>query len=452
MHTETSIKRSFLTCLLLAAATFAGAAPVALAAVPDGINYQGYLTDSDGSPVDTTVTIAFGLYNTELGGVPLWNDSTSVNVDQGLFSLTLGNPVNPIPAGLFDGPVFLGLFVAGEELLPRRPFSSNAYSFKAQDADTVDGVDAAALDQSSEVTTLQSSLSSVSSDVSSVQATAVSNEARIDTLETAGGDITGVTAGAGLTGGGAAGSVSIAIASGGIDNSMLAPASVTGATISPGAVSAISIQDNTVGTADIQDGAVLPNDLNELSSYTIGGLDLGGSGLEINSDNDIRIVDNFNRIRWLQNDGLTELAYISVRDVEVSMRDASRERDIFISNVNGVGIAGAPPAPAYDVAMNSLSVNGALQMGYERVTATYIMDIEVPSCASHGGDPCWFGSGVVSCPVGKKVVGGGPVGIAPRYGAVGRSYPNSESSWLCSTSYDLADASQVCYAICANIQ
>jgi hypothetical protein len=134
-------RRGLIALTAITVAMWAISVPTSVAAVPDGIDYQAYLTNADGSPVDSSVTIAFGLYNVDIGGVPLWSDSQSVMVEQGLFSVVLGNPVNPFPAGLFDGPVYLGMFVAGEEVLPRRPFTSSAYSFKANDADTVDGVD-----------------------------------------------------------------------------------------------------------------------------------------------------------------------------------------------------------------------------------------------------------------------------------------------------------------------
>ena len=127
------------------------AATPASAVVPDGIDYQGYLATPTGTPIDGVVNITFAAYNVDIGGVPLWNDTLAVDVDQGLFSVTLANPVNPFPPGLFDGQVWIGLFVAGETLLPRRPLNSTAYSFKAADADTLTGATASDLDEPSVV-------------------------------------------------------------------------------------------------------------------------------------------------------------------------------------------------------------------------------------------------------------------------------------------------------------
>ena len=67
---------SFLAALALPAA----------AAVPDGINYQGYLTNADGTPVDASVSITFNVYNVDIGGEPLWSDTGLVIGDRGLFS------------------------------------------------------------------------------------------------------------------------------------------------------------------------------------------------------------------------------------------------------------------------------------------------------------------------------------------------------------------------------
>ena len=54
--------------LLLAAALCCGSAH---AAVPHEINYQGYLTDPGGAPVNATVQMVFSLYDTATGGTAL---------------------------------------------------------------------------------------------------------------------------------------------------------------------------------------------------------------------------------------------------------------------------------------------------------------------------------------------------------------------------------------------
>ena len=42
--------------------------------VPALINYQGYLTDSTGEPLDGVLTVSFWLYNEEAGGAAFWTE------------------------------------------------------------------------------------------------------------------------------------------------------------------------------------------------------------------------------------------------------------------------------------------------------------------------------------------------------------------------------------------
>ena len=252
-------------------------APV-LADVPDGIDYQAYLTEPAGAPIDGSVNITFAAYNVAVGGVPLWSETLDVSVDYGLLTVTLGNPVNPFPAGLFDGPVYIGLFVAGEALLPRRQLNATAYSFKSADADTLTGATAGDLDQSAEV-------AGNAADIASLSGNIAGHDGRIATLEAT--DITAVDAGAGLSGGGNAGSVSLAIAPGGVVGGMLASSSVGTAQIIDGqvgnadlannAVNAAKIATGAVGSSEILDGSVSPGDLNTAAAYTVGGLTVDGS-------------------------------------------------------------------------------------------------------------------------------------------------------------------------------
>ena len=57
---------------------------------PKMISYQGQLTDSTGSPIDTTVSITFTIYNAATAGnIKLTENHTSVIVSEGLFSVIL---------------------------------------------------------------------------------------------------------------------------------------------------------------------------------------------------------------------------------------------------------------------------------------------------------------------------------------------------------------------------
>lgn len=436
-------------------------APAAMA-VPDGINYQAYLTNIDGTAVDTTITITFAAYNVDIGGVPLWSQTDSVAVDRGLFSVTLANPLNPFPAGMFDNPVYIGLFVAGEEMLPRRELTSAAFSFKAADSDTLQGVQASTLDQSTDVAALQGDVSGL--------------DGRVATLEGTGADITGVTAGAGLSGGGTSGNVAVSVATGGINVSMMGVNSVSSGAIIDGAVSAFDIGANAVGASeiaagavgtseiannsilsgDIADGALGPADLNQALNYTVGGLTVNGSSnlngaLTVDSGADIKILDDFNGFRWYSSDGLTQYGAILMRASEASFYDANQSRYAVHSDAGGVGIGTTATATGYAVSMPSLAVSGQTSVGLERVSANFPMS-STATCHGHGNLTCYYGAGTVSCPVGKRLLGGGSSGGSARYGQLGYSYPFNDTQWACNSSYDLVNQTRDCYAICARLE
>jgi len=52
-------------------------------AVPGSMDYQGYLTDQNGAPIDGDVEITFQIYDNELATVSLWTDILDVPIDAG---------------------------------------------------------------------------------------------------------------------------------------------------------------------------------------------------------------------------------------------------------------------------------------------------------------------------------------------------------------------------------
>ena len=79
---------------LLTLLTISSSVLSALTVVPSKINYQGLITDTDGSPiVSTTNTITAHLYGTESGGTALYSESfVNVNSDSnGIYSIEIGD-------------------------------------------------------------------------------------------------------------------------------------------------------------------------------------------------------------------------------------------------------------------------------------------------------------------------------------------------------------------------
>ncbi|HOX42734.1 MAG TPA: hypothetical protein PK668_04000 [Myxococcota bacterium] len=127
------------------AAVLALAQP-ALAAAPAFVTVQGYLTDADGRPVDTAVTVRFILWDSMLAGQALFQEELSVLVEQGFFTAYLGGAGDPLlDLALFrdQAELYLGIAVDGEaEMAPRLPVGTVPYAGFAQfagDALTLDG-------------------------------------------------------------------------------------------------------------------------------------------------------------------------------------------------------------------------------------------------------------------------------------------------------------------------
>ncbi len=102
------------------------------------INYQGYLTDSSGNPVNATLPMTFRLYSAASGGTALWTETQSaVVVNDGLFSVLLGS-VTPIPIIVLanNNDLWLGIAVgADSEMSPRDKIASAPYALLANVAD-----------------------------------------------------------------------------------------------------------------------------------------------------------------------------------------------------------------------------------------------------------------------------------------------------------------------------
>ncbi|MEA3358042.1 MAG: hypothetical protein U9R17_01320 [Thermodesulfobacteriota bacterium] len=207
------------------------------AAIPQKINYQGYLTDPQGSPIDDTVSIAFSLYSQASGGAALWTETRSVTLTDGVFSVDLGNST-PITLP-FDTQYYLGIRIGSDsEMTPRQPMTSVGYAFRAKEADSV---------KDNAVTTAVIANDAVTTDK-------ISDDA--------------------------------------ISGEKIAPAAVTSTNIANGAVGSSQIGDNSVTTQDLTDDAVTvdklsPNVISSIDGVTNdgGNVDLvAGSNVTITSD------------------------------------------------------------------------------------------------------------------------------------------------------------------------
>lgn len=96
--------------------------------IPQKISYQGKLLEN-GVPIDGTKKIKFIIGS--------WDEThSSVQVTEGLYSVTLGSDANPIPTSIFDNSTSVQLQIEVEDiaLSPQTDILSVAYAYKAEKA------------------------------------------------------------------------------------------------------------------------------------------------------------------------------------------------------------------------------------------------------------------------------------------------------------------------------
>lgn len=107
----------------------------ASAAVPSTLTQQGRLFDSSGAPATGSVSIVFTVYDAASGGTALWTETQTVTLDEGYFSVRLGES-QPIATTVFNGSTrYLGVAVGGDpEMTPRQTIVSVPYALMANNA------------------------------------------------------------------------------------------------------------------------------------------------------------------------------------------------------------------------------------------------------------------------------------------------------------------------------
>jgi YVTN family beta-propeller protein len=116
-------------------------ASLVFAAVPQTINYQGYLKDGSGAPVNgpDPVNMTFSIYSTShTSSIPVWSEAQKIYPQNGIYSVQLGSQT-PITAP-FDKPYWLGVKVEKDAEMELQQLSSVPYSLRAGVADNATSI------------------------------------------------------------------------------------------------------------------------------------------------------------------------------------------------------------------------------------------------------------------------------------------------------------------------
>ena len=229
-------------------------------AVPHKVNFTARITDTGGQPATGPLTLKVTLFDSPTGGTMVWEEThVGVPVERGLVYASLGSvdAANALTPTVFDGrALYAELTVDGDVLAPRIPIDSVPYALRAEVADTLANFDAAST---------QKRVTGTCPTGNYITAIDANGGVSCATDSAGSGDITAVTAGGGLTGGGQSGAVSLSV-----DTSSI-QARVTGTCATGSFITAIG-QNGTVSCGSDQVG------IGDISGVTAGaGLTGGGT-------------------------------------------------------------------------------------------------------------------------------------------------------------------------------
>jgi hypothetical protein len=104
------------------------------AQIPQLINYQGRLTNKDGTPATGTYEMQFKIYSDTTSLIPIWGEKQNIVVTNGIFNVLLGSE-NTFRDTLFAsaGERYLGIQVGADaEMKPRFRLTSVPFSYNAR--------------------------------------------------------------------------------------------------------------------------------------------------------------------------------------------------------------------------------------------------------------------------------------------------------------------------------
>ena len=274
-----------------------------LSQIPRNILYQGTLTDNNGNLVpDGTYFIRLRIWSDSISNdisFEKWNSNIQAfEIAGGILESHLGaQPMPPLPNGVFenDTNLFLGMTIGtSPELRPRIKFAAVPYAYKALVADTSAVAMSLTPNAVTGINVVDGSLSLVELSQSGANSGDIIkwNGSQWSPSSDSGsnGDITGISVGTGLAGGGDSGSVFIYIPPDGILSIHLATNSVGGTELAPNSVGTTHIAPGSVGTSDLAPSSVGTSEIIDNSIFGVDVVD--EPGLAQNRSADTINLDN----------------------------------------------------------------------------------------------------------------------------------------------------------------
>jgi hypothetical protein len=104
------------------------------------MSHQGRLLDASGNPVpDGDYEVNYAIYQAETGGTAVYTETQTVNVQDGLFTTSIGLS-SLIDPTVFAGPTWLEVSVGGEVLTPRQRMQGAPFAFSLATGSVVQGI------------------------------------------------------------------------------------------------------------------------------------------------------------------------------------------------------------------------------------------------------------------------------------------------------------------------
>ena len=269
---------------------------------PDRMAFQSYLTDINGNPMGTAApvnkTIKFIIYESEQGPESKWAEQQVVSVNNGHFSVILGEgtrlndssgkqlPFAEVFAGTGASDRFIELTVISDSggsdqiLLPRLRLLPSPYAFMASKVASLDLTD---------TNVLEGQLGGGNIADGAINSAKILNET-IQSVDIKDGAVTSsdIASNTIVSANIKDGSVTSAdIANSTIDTADIKDSTIVSADIKDGSVTSADIANSTIDTADIKDSTIVSADIKD---NTVTSADLGNNTFVSSSSAKLRIV------------------------------------------------------------------------------------------------------------------------------------------------------------------